>query len=216
MRILKENYDGLKEVNILSGSMKEFIKDFLSDPANQKLFRTNNLAALYIEASSNSHYLTEVLISSGIDPLKYLDHIPQYFLAYTEIKSIDIPKHIKEIRSYAFSDCTLLTNVTIPDSVIDISDYAFPYCANLKNITIPDAVMNIGNYAFYCCESLIDITIPDSVVSIGKYAFGYCSGLNNINYTGTKEQWNKIELGKIWKKNSAIKIIHCTDGDIKL
>ena len=40
MRLLKENYDGLKKVNILSGSMKEFIKDFLSDPANQKLFKT--------------------------------------------------------------------------------------------------------------------------------------------------------------------------------
>ena len=76
--------------------------------------------------------------------------------------------------------------------------------------------MNIGNFAFYCCESLIDITIPDSVVSIGKYAFGYCSGLNDINYTGTKEQWNKIELGEVWKKKSAIKIIHCVDGDIKL
>lgn len=212
MKILKENYEGLKEVNILSG----FIKDFLSDPANQKLFRTNNFAALYIKASSNSRYLTELLLSLDIDPLDYLDHIPQYFVAYTEIKSIDIPKHIKEIRSYAFSDCTLLTNVTIPDNVIDISDYVFPYCVNLKNITIPDAVMNIGNYAFYCCESLIDITIPDSVVSIGKYAFGYCISLTSINYTGTKEQWNKIKLEELWKRKSAIQTIHCTDGDIKL
>ena len=216
MRLLKENYDGLKKVNILSGSMKEFIKDFLSDPANQKLFKTNNLTALYIKASSNSHYLTELLISSDIDPLKYLDHIPQYFLAYTTVESIDIPDHIKEIGSNAFDGCTNLTSVTISNSVIDISDYAFPYCVSLKSIAIPDAVINIGNYAFYCCESLIDITIPDSVVSIGYGAFGYCSGLNDIKYTGTKEQWNKIELGKIWKKNSAIKIIHCTDGDIKL
>ena len=216
MRLLKEDYDGLKKINILSGSMKEFIKDFLSDPANQKLFRTNNLTALYIKARSNSHYLTELLISSDIDPLDYLDHIPQYFVAYTEIKSIDIPKHIKEIRSYAFSDCTLLTNVTIPDSVIDISDYAFPYCVNLKNITIPGDVINIGNYAFYCCESLIGITIPDSVLSIGKYAFGYCSSLTSINYTGTKEQWNKIKLEELWDMNSAIKSIHCADGDVEL
>ena len=216
MRILKENYDGLKEVNILSGSMKEFIKDFLSDPANQELFKTNNLAALYIEASSNSRYLTEVLISSGIDPLKYLDHIPQYFLAYTEIESIDIPDNIKRIDSNAFDSCEVLTNVTIPDSVIDISDYAFPYCVSLKSITIPGDVINIGNYAFYCCESLIDITIPDSVVSIGKYAFGYCISLTSINYTGTKEQWNKIKLEELWKRKSAIKTIHCTDGDIKL
>ena len=216
MKLLKENYEGLKEVNILSGSMKEFIKDFLSDPANQKLLRTNNFADFYIKASSNSHYLTELLISSDIDPLKYLDHIPQYFLAYTEIESIDIPDNIKRIGSKAFESCEVLTNVTIPDSVIDISDYAFSYCISLKSITIPDAVINIGNYAFYCCESLIDITIPDSVVSIGYGAFGYCSGLNDIKYTGTKEQWNKIELGKIWKKNSAIKTIHCIDGDIKL
>ena len=133
----------------------------------------------------------------------------------TEVTAEDL-KGVSNISPYAFTLCNKLTNVTIPDSVIDISDYAFPYCVNLKNITIPGDVINIGNYAFYCCESLIGITIPDSVVSIGKYAFGYCSSLTSINYTGTKEQWNKIKLEELWDMNSAIKTIHCIDGDIKL
>ena len=73
MKLLKETYKGLSEVDTLP----KFIKDFLSDPDNQKLLTVSNFVALYEKADINSYYLTEVLISSGIDPLDYLDHIQQ-------------------------------------------------------------------------------------------------------------------------------------------
>ncbi len=94
--------------------------------------------------------------------------------------SITIPDSVTSIGSYAFSDCTSLTNITIPDSVTSIDDHAFYYCRSLTSITIPDSVTSIGDDAFYDCTSLTSITIPDSVTSIGSYAFSYCTHLTSI------------------------------------
>ena len=48
----------------------------------------------------------------------------------------------------------------------------------------------------YIIYSLISVTIPNSVTSIGYGAFEGCSKLKEVNYKGTQEQWNKIEIGK--------------------
>lgn len=47
----------------------------------------------------------------------------------------------------------------------------------------------------YIIDSLISVTIPNSVTSIGYGAFEGCSKLKEVNYKGTEEQWNKIEIG---------------------
>ena len=131
--------------------------------------------------------------SLNIDPLKYLDYIPDLFLAYTTIRAINIPSHIKRIGRAAFLNCS-----------------------HLDHITIPDSVMTIGFNAFYKCSGLTSVTIPNSVTSIDKYAFDSCISLNYISYKGTKDQWGKIALMDEWNDSSSIKAIHCTDGDITL
>lgn len=47
----------------------------------------------------------------------------------------------------------------------------------------------------YIIYSLISVTIPNSVTSIGYGAFENCRKLKEVNYKGTQEQWNKIEIG---------------------
>lgn len=69
-------------------------------------------------------------------------------------KKLVIPSEINgikitEICSYAFRDCTSLTNVTIPNSVTYIGEGAFYECTSLESITIPDSVTSIGMVAFY-------------------------------------------------------------------
>lgn len=46
----------------------------------------------------------------------------------------------------------------------------------------------------YIIYSLISVTIPNSVTSIGYGAFEGCCKLKEVNYKGTEEQWNKIEI----------------------
>ena len=69
-----------------------------------------------------------------------------------------------------------------------------------EDITIPSAfssypVTAIGAYLFQDCGELTSITIPDSVRSIGEDAFSGCDNLTTIKYDGTKEDWNKIDIG---------------------
>ncbi|MGN1094601.1 MAG: leucine-rich repeat domain-containing protein, partial [Candidatus Neoclostridium sp.] len=80
-------------------------------------------------------------------------------------------------------------------SVTSIGDRAFSDCSGLTSVTIGNSVTSIGYGAFSDCSSLTSITIPDSVTSIGVSAFGDCSSLTQVNYKGTEEQWNKIQIG---------------------
>lgn len=77
----------------------------------------------------------------------------------------------------------------------EIDNEAFSWCYNLTNIILPNSVTTIGDSAFHNCYNLKSIIIPYSVTSIGDYAFNECNKLTSVNYTGTKEQWNQINIG---------------------
>lgn len=189
MKLLKENYEGLEKVNTLS----DFLKYFLSDTDTQELFKKNEFGTLYRKLDINSCELTKLLNSLGIDPLDYLDYIPRYFLNGAQITFVNIPDHIKGIDFNAFRQCSNLITIVIPNSVTSIDSLAFSYCTSLTSVTIPDSVTHIGNWTFRDCTDLTSIT-----------------------YAGTKDQWSKIHFGYKWNEDSAIKTIHCVDGDIEL
>lgn len=236
MRLLKEKYDGLQEI----GNLSDGLKRFLSEPDIQQALQKSDFSMIYekvhIQLASD---FTQLMNSLNIDPLEHLNYIPNYFLAYSKIKSVNIPKRIKEIGDSAFYECSALASVTIPDSVTSISGSAFSRCSRLTSITIPDSVTSIGSSAFKECAGLTSIVIPGNVIDIGELAFFWCEGLTNvtignnvtsigdeafygcsnlisINYMGAKSQWYKINLSTSWNEHSPIKTIHCTDGDITL
>lgn len=72
------------------------------------------------------------------------------------------------------------------------------------------------NGAFAYCSSLSTITIPASMTSIGPESFRNCTSLTTINYEGTMEQWNAIELGKGWKNGIPATEVICSDGTVPL
>ena len=76
--------------------------------------------------------------------------------------------------------------------VINIGDFAFNNCANLTSVIIPDSIVNIGKESFNSCYNLSNVIIPDSVTSIGDSAFSICENLKDVYYTGTQDNWNKI------------------------
>ena len=276
MKITTSNIEGLPE---LLGLPEEF-KDFLLQPETQKQLNTYDIKGIYDKLNlSKVKYIglfTQLLYSIDINPLDYLEYIPDFFLDSASLVTIKIPNNIKSINNYAFYNCSklasitipnsvtsigesafyncnklqdiyitdiaawcnisglnylmgegaskknlylnneLATSITIPDSVTSIPDYAFRGCDSLTNITIPDSVTGIGWGAFRDCSGLISVTIPKSVGTISKYAFYNCSNLSNIKYTGTKNQWLKINHEYRWNEGSPIKTIHCIDGDINL
>ncbi len=88
-----------------------------------------------------------------------------------------------------------LTKINIPDSVTTLEDGSISQCYYIRDIVIPDSVTYIGENAFYHCRAMRSITIGAGVETIGDYAFYICDELQTVNYTGTAEQWAKIQIG---------------------
>ena len=87
---------------------------------------------------------------------------------------------VTSIGTYAFTNCTSLTEVTIPNSVTSIGHGAFENCTGLISVTIPNSVIEIGAYAFYGCVGLTSVIIPNSVTSIEFESFSGCTGLTEV------------------------------------
>ncbi|MBD5399045.1 MAG: leucine-rich repeat protein [Treponema sp.] len=138
---------------------------------------------------------------SGTTVTRYTSKIPA---------NLVIPDGVTGIGSSALSSCTNLERVTIPGSVTYIGEDAFRMCYSLTSVTMDDGTTSIGESAFSSCTNLASVTIPASVTSIGRNAFYGCTNLAEIQFNGTKEQWNNIE----GSSNIGIPGIRCSDGVI--
>lgn len=132
-----------------------------------------------------------------------------------EDPAFKIPNGVARIETHAFDCCSYLASVKMPDSVVSIGTGAFMNCQklqdiefscritelpesvfagciSLKSIDIPEGITQILDDAFAGCEQLERIAIPSSVTKISEYAFSNCTALNNIEYSGSRSQWNAI------------------------
>ena len=144
------------------------------------------------------------------------------------VDTINIPDQIKyaghvyPVIRVLLSRKSDLKSITISDGVKRI---IIDNCSSLTSIIIPNSLTRIGYRAFEGCTSLKSITIPNSVTEILDSAFADCNSLTTINYAGTKEQWMAINKGRVdfngyyrayWKEDSNIRVVHCTDSDVKI
>ena len=94
------------------------------------------------------------------DLLYKITKLPYYAYAGSDIKSINLPNNIKDIRDFAFYSCRHLEQIKFPDNLKYIGFDVFCFCDNLKKLYIPDSVTEIGWSAFAYCDRLKYISIP--------------------------------------------------------
>ena len=116
------------------------------------------------------------------------------FFSSTALHNISIPNSVRSIGDCAFSGCNGLTRVTLGSSLKGIGGQAFKECSSLSSIVIPEGVTAIEYSTFEDCSNLMEITIPRTVTSIGRWAFDGCYGLSKVTFTGTRAQWNAIDV----------------------
>ncbi len=105
----------------------------------------------------------------------------------TSLRTIILPKSIKSIGDFAFTNCLNLTGtLEIPVSVTDtIGRQAFSYCSQLTGLKL-SGVKYIDQFAFNSCSGLSGIlTIPDSVQIIQSRAFANCNQLQTVHISST-------------------------------
>ena len=202
--------------------------NYTNSTATQQYFGSSsnwNVATYYIPSSlrtvtvtsgnidfsafSSCEALTSITILDGVTS------IGEWAFRFCRgLTSIIIPESVTSIGKYAFDGCYELTNISIPNTVTTIEIDVFSYCRKITNFYIPEGVTSIGGYAFSYCSALTSITIPNSVNSIGEYAFANCSELIELNYQGTKTQWEAILKDSSWDAYMDQYSIICTDGVI--
>ncbi|MBO6047397.1 MAG: leucine-rich repeat protein, partial [Erysipelotrichaceae bacterium] len=76
---------------------------------------------------------------------------------------------------------------------------------SLISIKLPENVDRICILSFAECTNLASITIPSSVTDISFNAFENCGALKDVYYSGTKEQWEFIDIeGNDYLKKATI------------
>ena len=138
------------------------------------------------------------------------------FAGCYSLKEFKVPSSVESIGKNAFFDCACMDKLTFEEGSMlqSIGDCAFHWAANLTSVTLPEGLKSIGYQAFYNCSNLESLTIPGSVTSIGESAFDVEatkeSKLQNVNYTGTKEQWDAL-----MENISSNTVLKNTDLDVK-
>lgn len=137
-------------------------------------------------------------------------------------KNVVIPekilgKRVTAIGDYAFENCDVIVSVKIPDTVKAIGNSAFRDCDSVKMIVVPSSVTKIGNMAFAHCEALSEVELYANTTILPTYLFKECSKLSSViidmpledielgvfdkcrdlklvKYTGSREEWEKINI----------------------
>ncbi len=106
------------------------------------------------------------------------------------VKKITLPDSVIEIESYAFNNCSCLTEIQLSQGLTEIQPYTFYGCEKLDTVHIPSSVKVIQRDAFICklnyarsCP-LEKTVIPESVIEMGRSRHATSAGVDN-DYVNT-------------------------------
>ena len=60
------------------------------------------------------------------------------------------------------------------------------------------------------------MVLSNKITYIDWYAFEGCVSLEEMKFSGSIKEWNKIEIGDIWIHCTLLSAINCSDGDITI
>ena len=176
------------------------IEEFFKISSIQEAINSGNFELIYNSLLSYDvkvSTFTYIMLSSGVNPLEFMDEVPKYYFYYPTSKE----REIKEIY--------------IPDNVTKIKVYAFAN-SKIEKVRMSPNIVTIEPEAFFNCENLKEIVLPEKLEVIRKHAFGSCLDLKNIRFEGTKKQLNEMYLLGDPFKEVATSTIHCIDGDVEI
>ena len=119
------------------------------------------------------------MYAAGINPLDYLDRVPQHYLYYSTVTDPELPEGITEIEHGAFANSAIEV-LNVPNSCETVFSYACMSCHQLKSVHLGENVVSIGNNAFFNCENLSEVNFPKALYEISSGAFRYCDSLPEV------------------------------------
>ena len=209
---------------------------------NGNVFYDDGTQVLFVKHYGNE---TELTLPADYNGQAYVLY-DYAFYGNSTIQEVVIPAKVTQIGRSAFYNCSALTKVTIGDGVTAINRDAFYSCKKLKEVVFGKNIETIGRNAFFECQKLESIELYDAVKTIGDGAFSECSKLKDVklgkglqsigdeaffncvrftelNFGGTKAQWEQITLGTQWtwdnnsnKRDRSCEKVICSDGEVEI
>ena len=107
------------------------------------------------------------------------------FLYAGLLEEINLPKGLRELGHYTFSDCTSLKTspLQVPDGVTEIPPMCFKDCRSLDEVELPSTIKKIGEGAFHQAK-IKRINFPEGLLSVDNCAF-YASDLEEVSLPST-------------------------------
>lgn len=166
----------------------------LSALSNGYTYTDSNGLKWYCWLSGNEVTLEDYTYDSEIDdaPRPCVEGtIPSYLIIPPTVKINNITYPVTNIGSYAFYDCSNITDINIPSSVKYIENLSFAGCNNLSSVHIEnlsawcDIYFEYNNsnplynahHLFINEKEVTELVVPNDVKTIRSYAF---EGLTNL------------------------------------
>ncbi len=121
-----------------------------------------------------------------------VESIGDYAFYGAGIQELTASSSLRTIGTGAFSNCQRMTQLSGIDNVTEIGSNAFEDCYSLYSFTIPAGVTYISHYTFANCYALRTLYMCNLVSGIGYNAFAGCYNLVDVNFDGSKTQFEAI------------------------
>ena len=203
--------------------MDKYIEYILKE--NITRINANKFDSLYqhmLDSYSASYIskLTEVLLSSDINPLEYMDYIPKnYLINSKEFSHVEIPNHIREIGESAFSMCKTLQSIELPRDLEHLGNLCLAR-SGIKKLDCFKCKKDLYFPSGVCinCEQLEYIYLPNNIqITFDERSFQHTPQLKCIIYDGTLENFEvNVIVKEYWRygaREDDKVIVKCTDGD---
>lgn len=157
--------------------------------------------------NSSCFYSCKNLTDVTIEADSALTTINSYAFEYAKIKSIVIPKGVTLIDDYSFAYCSNLTDVTVEDGAsYTLDSYAFRDCTSLTNESahnIMEHYSSVSGGIFYNCTGLTDV----SVSRFWTYMFESCTNLVKAESLRGADTGNQV-----FYNCTKLQEVHIADG----
>ena len=154
---------------------------------------------------------TEIIVPEVIGNYT-VTSLKKTFYKKRQIKSVTVPKTVKEIGEETFFECDSLREVVLNQGLEIIGSYAFYRCEELEKIDIPDTVKEIGESAWKYCEKMTEIKLPDGLTCLEDSLFSRCGNLktvsvpDSVSEIGDSVFWMCSQLAEFKFPNGVTKI----------
>ena len=122
-----------------------------------------------------------------------------------QLKKVQLPKNLTELKQGVFEDCVSLTEIDIPASVTLIDTTVF-MGTSLESVILPTSLKEIGPRAFSGTK-LKEVVIPYGTEKIEHFAFSYCPSLKSLYVPDTVTHFDSRTV-----EDSENVIVYCTEN----